>query len=273
MTLQGMGTKPDDLGGSAANLTRYERVASGGSKGNQTKWYRDGIWYKADFLGYEGLAECICSKLLKASNVRSYVQYAPVYITETDSGREFLGCMSRDFGTFASGDVILLHLPEKYNVWLNPTGSPATDLSVFCQGVKQVFGADIIEDMKVMMQFDMIVGNEDRILRNFGLKQVGSGYEFAPLFDHGLSLLSDNTSPNRAESIDEIIYHPFSCEREKGNGLNELGIIPIVIDTQQFFCEMVSVPVYPKEAADAALRILRRSLDETEGKLWTKPKQ
>ena len=26
------------------------------SKGNQLKWEKDGIWYKADYTGYEGLA-------------------------------------------------------------------------------------------------------------------------------------------------------------------------------------------------------------------------
>ena len=27
------------------------------SKGNQLKWKNDGKWYKADYTGYEGLAE------------------------------------------------------------------------------------------------------------------------------------------------------------------------------------------------------------------------
>ena len=27
------------------------------SKGNQLKWYKNEIWYKADYTGYEGLAE------------------------------------------------------------------------------------------------------------------------------------------------------------------------------------------------------------------------
>ena len=27
------------------------------SKGNQLKWESDGVWYKADYTGYEGLAE------------------------------------------------------------------------------------------------------------------------------------------------------------------------------------------------------------------------
>ena len=34
------------------------------SKGNQLKWENDGIWYKADYTGYEGLAEYMVSQLL-----------------------------------------------------------------------------------------------------------------------------------------------------------------------------------------------------------------
>ena len=39
------------------------------SKGNQLKWKRDGIWYKADYTGYEGLAECVVSYLLSKSSL------------------------------------------------------------------------------------------------------------------------------------------------------------------------------------------------------------
>ena len=34
------------------------------SKGNQLKWRRDNNWYKADYSGYEGLAEYVVSELL-----------------------------------------------------------------------------------------------------------------------------------------------------------------------------------------------------------------
>ena len=34
------------------------------SKGNQLKWEEQGIWYKADYTGYEGLAEYVISGLL-----------------------------------------------------------------------------------------------------------------------------------------------------------------------------------------------------------------
>ena len=251
-------------------VSQYDRVASGGSKGNQIKWYKDGVWYKADFLGCEGLSEYICSCLLRASNVRGFVEYAPAYIKETDSGMDYFGCQSRDFGTIITADVLLLQLPEKYNVWLNPTKSPATDLHVFCQGVADVFGADILEDMKVMLQFDMIVGNEDRIMRNFGLRKKGNHYGFSPLFDNGLSLLSDFTSPNRVASIDEIRYHPFGFLREKGNGLKELGITPIIIDMDKLAKETKNVPLYSRDSVNNTLHILRQSLDETEGRLWAR---
>lgn len=39
------------------------------SKGNQLKWENEGIWYKADYTGYEGLAEYMISNLLKKSTL------------------------------------------------------------------------------------------------------------------------------------------------------------------------------------------------------------
>ena len=40
------------------------------SKGNQLKWENEGIWYKADYIGYEGLADYLISHLLKKSTHR-----------------------------------------------------------------------------------------------------------------------------------------------------------------------------------------------------------
>lgn len=53
------------------------------SKGNQLKWLNDEIWYKADYAGYEGLAEYMVSKLLQYSNLEqeSFVLYDTEQIT------------------------------------------------------------------------------------------------------------------------------------------------------------------------------------------------
>lgn len=48
------------------NVKLFDRHSS---KGNQLKWERDGIWYKADYTGYEGLAEYVVSQLLKKSTL------------------------------------------------------------------------------------------------------------------------------------------------------------------------------------------------------------
>ena len=48
------------------NIRTNERQSS---KGNQLKWENEGIWYKADYTGYEGLAEYMISHLLKKSTL------------------------------------------------------------------------------------------------------------------------------------------------------------------------------------------------------------
>ncbi len=48
------------------NIRTNERQSS---KGNQLKWENAGIWYKADYTGYEGLAEYMISHLLRKSTL------------------------------------------------------------------------------------------------------------------------------------------------------------------------------------------------------------
>ena len=36
------------------------------SKGNQLKWENEGIWYKADYTGYEGLVEYMISFMVSS---------------------------------------------------------------------------------------------------------------------------------------------------------------------------------------------------------------
>ena len=56
------------------NIRKNDRQSS---KGNQLKWENQGIWYKADYTGYEGLAEYIISHLLERSTLlqEEYVLY------------------------------------------------------------------------------------------------------------------------------------------------------------------------------------------------------
>ena len=46
------------------------------SKGNQLKWKSEGIWYKADYTGYEGLVEYMVSHLLKKSSLAENLSFS-----------------------------------------------------------------------------------------------------------------------------------------------------------------------------------------------------
>lgn len=52
------------------------------SKGNQLKWENNGVWYKADYTGYEGLSEYLISNLLCRSTLHEaeFVRYEPEQI-------------------------------------------------------------------------------------------------------------------------------------------------------------------------------------------------
>ena len=67
------------------------------SKGNQLKWNNNGIWYKADYTGYEGLAEYMISHLLLKSSLRQdeFVLYEPEQIRYKDA--VYSGVKSNDF--------------------------------------------------------------------------------------------------------------------------------------------------------------------------------
>ena len=57
------------------------------SKGNQLKWCRNNVWYKADYMGYEGLVEYVVSRLLEKSSLKQeeYVLYKTEEISKIHS--------------------------------------------------------------------------------------------------------------------------------------------------------------------------------------------
>lgn len=67
------------------------------SKGNQLKGRLDGSWYKADYLGYEGLAEYMVSGLLKKTSLGNdeFIDYKTEKIQYKNT--EFTGCVSANF--------------------------------------------------------------------------------------------------------------------------------------------------------------------------------
>ena len=80
------------------NFDAYSPLHKSGytSKGDQLKWKIDDRWYKADYMGYEGLSEVLVSDLLQKSTCPfPFVEYEAAVIEY--NGKIFQGCSSLDF--------------------------------------------------------------------------------------------------------------------------------------------------------------------------------
>lgn len=168
------------------------------SKGNQLKWKKNNLWYKADQNGYEGLAEYFVSELLKKTNIGLFVYYD---MCQVEYNRfVYNGCCSQDF---LAEHEILLTLPRLFQIYLNE------DLISECErldyteadclrhivdnvieltGLKE-FGAYLTR----MLEMDMFFLNEDRHLHNIAViyNEVTEEYRYCPIFDNGGTLFSD----------------------------------------------------------------------------------
>ena len=170
------------------------------SKGNQLKWESDGIWYKADYAGYEGLVEYIVSHLLSFSTLSSdeFVLYDLENISY--NGQTFLACKSNNFLKKGEKLITLERLfKEKYG--------HSFYLSVFeIEGLKErvEFIVNSVTNLTNVKDFDKYFSklitidalflNEDRHMHNIALIQKEDNtFRLCPIFDNGASLLSDTT--------------------------------------------------------------------------------
>jgi hypothetical protein len=168
------------------------------SKGNQMKWLKDNIWYKADYTGYEGLSEYVVAKLLAKSNIdrNEYVDYEVEIIKY--GLVKYNGCKSTNFLQEGWQMITLERL------FMNAFGE-----SLF----KSIYKiADIEERVKFLVnQTERLTGlknfgiylcklltidafflNEDRHTHNIAVLINEKGdYKYCPIFDNGGCLLSD----------------------------------------------------------------------------------
>lgn len=170
------------------------------SKGNQMKWLKDDVWYKADYTGYEGLAEYVVSSLLKMSTLgeSDYQNYQIEMMRYRHT--EYLGCSSINF------------LPEGWQLltlerlFMNEYGESL---------MRSIYGISELEErirflvnqviritglqefgiyMCKLLTIDAFFLNEDRHTHNIAVLLDEKGqYQYCPIFDNGGCLLSDTT--------------------------------------------------------------------------------
>ena len=177
------------------------RREAGSSKGNQLKWFDGTYWYKSDSVGYEGLAEYVCARILRehstlpAGEVTAYETVEMRYKTSV-----FLGCKSKNI------------LPEGWQlITLERLIKQQTGRSIGADlyripDIGERFGylADMVSRitglagigayLAKMLTMDALFLNEDRHTHNIAVLQSGDGrYHLCPFFDQGAALLSDTT--------------------------------------------------------------------------------
>ena len=196
-----------DLSGQEAVLTEGHS-----SKGNQPKWLLRGCWYKADHMGYEALSEVLTSRLLARSGVENFVRYEPIVIHA--NSKTYTGCKS---GNFRRADEMLVPLERLYRSYYGQ--SLAKKLSGIPDVEEQIrFTVEFVEQttglrgfgqyLSAVLELDAFILNEDRHTNNIAvLRNETSGqFKLCPLFDNGLSFLSDlNDYP-----LDEDIYQSIA---------------------------------------------------------------
>lgn len=178
------------------------------SKGDQPKWFVDHKWYKADYMGYESLAEVIVSEILSHSDIVNFVHYEPTKILSEN--KEMNGCVSPNFKKKNESLITLEKLHRSYfGIGL------ADQLSRIAEvGDKIKYTVDFVSEttglkefgsyLTAMLAIDALFLNEDRHTNNIAVirNETTREYRLCPYFDNGLALLSDlNDYP-----VDKDIY-------------------------------------------------------------------
>lgn len=202
--------------------THRVQVNRNSSKGNQLKWKKGDTWYKADFLGYEALAEFVISLLLEKTNVHDYVQYQIKNMEY--AGHTYIGCCSKDF---LQRDEVLITLPRLFNLYLGEDvymecerldRTEADCIKYVVDNVIRITGIeDFGEQLTLMLELDAFFLNEDRHFHNMAViyNEQTKTFRSCPIFDNGGALFSDmSISYSGEKSMDEcrniIKAKPFS---------------------------------------------------------------
>lgn len=194
------------------------------SKGNQPKWYtKDNKFVKGDQLGYEGLSEFLCSRLLSISTCTSFVKYDMIKMEK--NSKKIRGCISENFLTVDKKLITVYRLFQSNGINI---GSELKGLSIvqsinhICDIVTSITGISDFKDWLIsLLKNDFLVLNEDRHFNNIAVIYDSCNRDFSkmPVFDNGAALLSDvNAYPMWnpiSKNIEKIKNKPFSPNFKK----------------------------------------------------------
>lgn len=137
--------------------------------------------------------------------------------------------------------------------------------------VRQITSIDMRDYLSFLIKLDALILNEDRHFNNICLVKSGDKFRLAPVFDNGLSLLSDidDYPLNRylRENIKKVKSKPFSTSFRKQLSYFDNRLLKIDIEG---FAESVRAneDVFTTTESKRSRQVLLYQLEKYEGVLW-----
>lgn len=177
-------------------FSRRQSDARSTSIGNQNKWESDGYFYKADYLGYEGLSEVIACQIAKQTNLTQY----PIVMYEPFAENNIVGCKSKLFTSTTIREQTLYRalrnafstdLAGVYEIYRNdPSYAFVSFYEFILDFINSVFCINLADWCALVFQFDALIFNTDRHFNNITFLQ-SNGHTVCPVFDNGAAFFSD----------------------------------------------------------------------------------
>lgn len=241
------------------------------SKGCQTKYWVDGYMVKLDSPGwYESVSEVLVSEVQKyIVTPYPYVDYL-FY-----SYRGYPACKSKNFLAEGESVVSLKSLLDGSGCYIDYKELSGMSLKDTIVGViNMCYELNIEKYLAYMCYLDAIVLNEDRHLRNISFIRGLGSLKLSPIYDFGLSLLSDCDRYPTGSEIGSVKSQPFCIDFMDQVKLFDNPCIKVKYDELcNVLNDVVRSPgLYVSEGRVGylvrATKILLRRLSDTEGILW-----
>ena len=179
------------------NIRTAERQSS---KGNQLKWEDCGTWYKADYAGYEGLAEYVVSHLLTFSSLHEaeYVLYdleEIKYKKNTYTGVKSQNFLANDWQIITLERLFKNRYGKSLYEEIWHIDGQQERILFLTEQVQRMTGLDAFDRyLNKLMTIDALFLNEDRHMHNIAVMMNSKNeFDYCRIFDNGACLLSDTT--------------------------------------------------------------------------------
>lgn len=213
------------------------------SKGNQLKWENQGIWYKADYTGYEGLSEYMISHLLKKSTLseKEYVVYdleKIKYRTTVYSGVKSVNFLKTGWQLITLERLFQNFFGQSLYKAIFSIAETENRLRFLVEQVERITG---LEEFGIYMNklftIDAFFLNEDRHTHNIAVLMNEKGeFAYCPIFDNGAGLLADTKMDY---PLDGNVYELMNLSQAKTINADfdeQLDVSEILYHTNLKFC-------------------------------------